>query len=176
MDRRGKPVPHELAKILRRIVRVDIADHRAFPSSWRQFSGKQGKACGGFPQSRAGRPAICYHSRLRRRAGGTRRSVDMPNLPDLRDDREFSLGVFSPDLQEPPVGKPRGRRLLVFLCVCLPVLVLGLAYTVMQPAEYQATARLEITPASATPTPVDDTPGAKTGAETGGGTARGPRS
>jgi polysaccharide biosynthesis transport protein len=100
----------------------------------------------------------------------------MPNLPDLRDDREFSLAVFSPDLQETPVGKPRGRRLLVFLCVCLPVLVLGLAYTVMQPAEYQATARLEITPASATPTPVDNTAGAKTGTETGGGAARGPRS
>jgi polysaccharide biosynthesis transport protein len=100
----------------------------------------------------------------------------MPNLPNLREDREFSLGVFSPDLQETPVGKSRGRRLVVFLCVCLPVLVLGLAYTVMQPAEYQAAARLEITPASATPTPVDDTAGAKTGAETGGGAARGPRS
>jgi uncharacterized protein involved in exopolysaccharide biosynthesis len=100
----------------------------------------------------------------------------MPNLPNLREDREFSLGVFSPDLQETPVGKHRGRRLLVFLCVCLPLLVLGLAYTVMQPAEYQATARLEITPASATPTPVDDTPGAKTGTETGGSAARGPRS
>ena len=74
------------------------------------------------------------------------------------------------------MGKHRGRRLLVFLCVCLPLLVLGLAYTVMQPAEYQATARLEITPASATPTPVDDTPGAKTGTETGGSAARGPRS
>src|SRR5271167_4587909 len=102
--------------------------------------------------------------------------VDVPNLPQLRDDREFSLGVFSPDLQETPVGKPRGRRLVVFSCVCLPVLVLGLAYTVMRPAKYQATARLEITPASATPAPVDDTASAKTGAETGGGTPRGPRS
>jgi polysaccharide biosynthesis transport protein len=57
------------------------------------------------------------------------------------------------------------------------MLVLGLAYTVMRPAEYQATARLEITPASATtPTPVDDTAGARTGAETGGGAPHGPRS
>src|SRR5271165_118880 len=102
--------------------------------------------------------------------------VDMPNLPHLRDDREFSLGVFSPDLQETPVGKPRSPRLVVFSCVCLAVLALGLTYTVMQPAEYQATTRLEITPASATPAPADDTAGAKTGADTGGGTARGPRS
>src|SRR5215472_7749220 len=78
----------------------------------------------------------------------------MPNLPDLRDDRELSLGVYSPDLQDKSVGKPRSRRLLVFSCVCLPALVLGLAYTVMRPVEYQATARLEITPASASPVSV----------------------
>jgi len=78
----------------------------------------------------------------------------MPNLPHLRDDREFSFGVFSPDLQEMPAGKPRNRRLGVFLCAFLPVLLLGLTYTVMRPAEYQATARLEITPASATPASV----------------------
>jgi polysaccharide biosynthesis transport protein len=100
----------------------------------------------------------------------------MPNLPNLRDDREFSLGIFSPDLQETPVGKPRSRRLFVFSCVCLTVLALGLAYTVMQPAEYQATARLEITPASATTPPADETSGAKTGAEAAGGAAHGPRS
>ena len=100
----------------------------------------------------------------------------MPNLPNLRDDREFSLGVFSPDLQETPVGKTRSRRLVVFSCVCLAVLALGLTYTVMQPAEYQATARLEITPASATTAPAGDTAGAKTGAETGGGAPHGPRS
>src|SRR6516225_8127956 len=35
MNRRGKPVTHELAEILWRIVRMDIADHRAFPSSWK---------------------------------------------------------------------------------------------------------------------------------------------
>jgi polysaccharide biosynthesis transport protein len=99
----------------------------------------------------------------------------MPNLPNLRDDREFSLGIFSPDLQETPVAKPPSRRLFVFSCVCLAVLALGLAYTVMQPAEYQATARLEITPALATTAPADETSGAKTGAETGGA-AHGPRS
>ena len=102
--------------------------------------------------------------------------VDMPNLPHLRDDREFTLGIFSPDLQETPVGKPRSHRLVVFSCVCLAVLALGLTYTVMQPVEYQATARLEITPASTTPAPADDTAGAKTGAERGGGAARGPHS
>ena len=102
--------------------------------------------------------------------------VDMPNLPHLRDDREFTLGIFSPDLQETPVGKPRSHRLVVFSCVCLAVLALGLTYTVMQPVEYQTTARLEITPASTTPAPADDTAGAKTGAERGGGAARGPHS
>src|SRR6516162_6299002 len=102
--------------------------------------------------------------------------VDMPNLPRLRDEREFSLGVYSPDLQETPAGKPRGRRLAVFSAVCLPVLVLGLAYTVMRPAEYQATGRLEITPAAATPAPADDTAGAKTGGEKAGGAPRAARS
>jgi len=43
--------------------------------------------------------------------------VDMPNLPGLRDEREFSLGVYSPDLREPPAGKPRGHRGGIFLCV-----------------------------------------------------------
>jgi len=100
----------------------------------------------------------------------------MPNLPNLRDEREFSLGVYSPDLQETPVGKPRGRRLAVFSAVCLPVLVLGLAYTVMRPAEYQATARVEITPAAATAAPAEDMAGAKTGAETGAAAPHGPRS
>jgi len=100
----------------------------------------------------------------------------MPNLPHLRDDRDFSLGVFSPDLQATPTGKPRGRRLVVFSSVCLAVLALGLAYTVMQPAEYQATARLEITPASAMPAPLDYSAGAKTGAETRGAQERGFRS
>jgi integrase len=46
----------------------------------------------------------------------------------------------------------------------------------MQPAEYQATARLQITPASTTAAPAGDPAGANTGAEAGGGTARGPRS
>ena len=89
----------------------------------------------------------------------------MPNLPHLRDDRDFSLGVFSPDLQEIRVSKPRGRRLVVFSSVCLTVLALGLAYTVMQPTEYRATARLEIIPASAAPAPVDYPADANTRAE-----------
>jgi len=102
----------------------------------------------------------------------------MTNLPDLRNDREFSLGVFSPDPQETPAGKPRSRRLGVFLCAFLPALVLGLAYTVMRPAEYQATARLEITPASVTPAAVvGSTPGAaSTGPEARGAEERGSQS
>jgi hypothetical protein len=45
MRRRGKPVAHELAEILRRVVRVDIADHQASPCSRRKISNEQGKAC-----------------------------------------------------------------------------------------------------------------------------------
>jgi polysaccharide biosynthesis transport protein len=100
----------------------------------------------------------------------------MPNLPNLRDDRHFSLGVFSPDLQETSAGKPRGRRLVVFSCVGLAVLALGLTYTVLQPAEYRATARLEITPASAAPVPANTAASATNGAETGGGADHGSRS
>jgi succinoglycan biosynthesis transport protein ExoP len=102
----------------------------------------------------------------------------MPNLPRLRDDRDFSLGVFSPDLEETPAGKPRRSRFLIFCCVFLPALVLGLAYTVMRPAEYQATARLEITPASAAPASVVDSTlgGARTGTDTTGTTERGSKS
>src|SRR5262249_44776683 len=40
-----------------------------------------------------------------------------------------------------------------------PVLVLGLAYTLMRPAEYQAAARLQIMPAAATPATVTQTAG-----------------
>src|SRR5438132_3675941 len=100
----------------------------------------------------------------------------MQNLSNLRNDRDYSIGVFSPALPEAPVGNPRGRRLAVFSCVSLVVLVLGLTYTVMQPAEYRATARLEIISASAAPAPVDNTAGAKTGAETRGAAERGVRS
>jgi polysaccharide biosynthesis transport protein len=81
----------------------------------------------------------------------------MPNLPHLRDDRDLSLHVISPDLHETPLAKPRSRRLVIFCSVCLPVLVLGLAYTVMRTAEYQATARLQIIPAAATPATVTQT-------------------
>ena len=64
----------------------------------------------------------------------------------------------------------------MFSCVCLAVLALGLTYTVMQPAEYQATARLEITPASATPAPVDVDVGREDRSGDRGGAAHGPRS
>ena len=81
----------------------------------------------------------------------------MPNLPDLRDDRDLSLHVISPDLYETPVAKSRSRRLVIFCSACLPVLVLGLAYTVIRPAEYQTTARLQIVPAAATAATVTQT-------------------
>ena len=102
----------------------------------------------------------------------------MPNLPHLRDDREsFPRCLFRRIYTKHRRGKPRSRRLVIFCCVCLPVLVLGLAYTVMRPAEYQATARLEITPASATPASVARRHGgATTGAETREPTERGSKS
>jgi polysaccharide biosynthesis transport protein len=101
--------------------------------------------------------------------------VDMPNLPDLRDDRAFSLGVLSPDLQDSPAGSPR-RRLAVFSIVGLVALALGLIYTLMRPAQYEATARLEIVPAAATPVPVTQTSGAPPGAETRGAEEHGSKS
>ena len=70
----------------------------------------------------------------------------------------------------------RARRLVVFSGVFFPVLALGLAYTVMQPAEYRATARLEIVPAKAAPTPVDNTGGATTGADARAPADRGSKS
>jgi polysaccharide biosynthesis transport protein len=97
----------------------------------------------------------------------------MPNLPNLRDDREFSLGIFSPDVQETPVRKPRGRRLVMFSGVFFPALALGLAYTVMQPAEYRATAHLQIIPGSSAPPPADILAGTAAGADTKGPAERG---
>ena len=97
----------------------------------------------------------------------------MPNLPDLRDDRDFPLGVLSPGVPKSPQHEPYRHRLAVFSCVFVVVLTLGLTYTFMQPAVYRATARLQITPASSAPSPPMDPPaGATVAVETGGGAER----
>jgi polysaccharide biosynthesis transport protein len=86
------------------------------------------------------------------------------------------MRVVSPGSQSGPVRNPRGRRLAVFSCVFFAALALGLTYTAMQPAEYQATARLEIIPAKTVPASVDNTAGAATGADTRGPVERGSKS
>src|ERR1700736_649707 len=100
----------------------------------------------------------------------------MANLPYFRDDRELGMRVVSPDSQSGPVGNPRARRLVVFSCVFFAALALGLTYTAMQPAEYRATARLEIIPAKAVPASGDSTAGTATGADTRGPVERGSKS
>jgi polysaccharide biosynthesis transport protein len=56
------------------------------------------------------------------------------------------------------------------------MLVLGLAYTVMRPAEYQATARLQIIPAAATPATVTQAAGGAPQVETRSAEERGSKS
>src|SRR5947208_17119749 len=100
----------------------------------------------------------------------------MANLPYFRGDRELAMRVVSADAQSRSVRHPRARRLVVFSCVFFAALALGLTYTAMQPAEYRATARLEIIPAKAVPASVDSTAGAATGADTRGPVERGSKS
>src|SRR5262249_34291333 len=100
----------------------------------------------------------------------------MANLPYFRDDPEPAMRVVSADAQSRPVRHPRGRRLAVVSCVFFAALALGLTYTAMQPAEYRATAHLEIIPAKATLAPVDNMAGAATGADTRGPAERGSKS
>jgi polysaccharide biosynthesis transport protein len=100
----------------------------------------------------------------------------MANLSHFRDDRELGMRVVSPDSQSGPERNPRARRLVVFCCVFFAALALGLTYTAMQPAEYRATARLEIIPAKAVPATGDNTAGAATGADTRGPAERGSKS
>src|ERR1700757_3166373 len=99
----------------------------------------------------------------------------MANLPYFRDDRELVMRVVSPDAQSGPVRDPRARRLAVFSCVFFAALALGLTYTAMQPAEYRATARLEIIPAKAAAA-ADNPTSAATGADTRGPAERGSKS
>src|ERR1700740_1642047 len=98
--------------------------------------------------------------------------VDMPNLPGFRHGGDFAVRVASPLSQEAPVRHPRRRRLSIFSSVFLLALAAGLTYSVMQPAEYRATARLEIVPASPAP-PGDDSPAAKSRVEATGAAERG---
>jgi polysaccharide biosynthesis transport protein len=100
----------------------------------------------------------------------------MANLQHFRDDQELAMRVVSPDAQGRPARNPRARRLVVFCCVFFTALALGLTYTAMQPAEYRATARLQITPAKAMSATGDGMAGAATGADTRGPVERGSKS
>src|SRR5947208_3201614 len=99
----------------------------------------------------------------------------MANLPYFRGDRELAMRVVSADAQSRSVRHPRARRLAVFSCVFFAALALGLTYTAMQPAEYRATAHLEIIPAKATLAAADNT-SAAAGADTRGPAERGSKS
>src|SRR5260370_36052568 len=97
----------------------------------------------------------------------------MANVAYFPGDRELEMRIVSPDAQSGPVRNPRARRLVVFSCVFFAALALGLTYTAMQPAEYRATARLEIRPAKAVPASVESSAGGATRAGTRGPLERG---
>ena len=58
----------------------------------------------------------------------------------------------------PPTGRANRRRLYVFLGTLAAALVIGLGFTWLRPAEYRASARIEITPTTAPTTVTSFTP------------------
>ncbi len=60
----------------------------------------------------------------------------------------------APNFLPSPVQRSNRRRLLVFLGTLIIALALSLSYTFLRPAEYRASARIEITPAVASPPPM----------------------
>src|SRR5436309_1363357 len=129
-----------------------------------------------------GQSRPCRHTPASRCHRGHARPMDlllscgMANLSRFRGEQMLAMRIVSTDSQSGPVRNPRARRLAVFSCVFFAALALGLTYTAMQPAEYRATARLEIIPAKAVPASVDSTAGAATGADTRGPAERGAKS
>jgi uncharacterized protein involved in exopolysaccharide biosynthesis len=70
---------------------------------------------------------------------------------DLPDDFQGMRTIESQDpfARASSTRRANRRRLLVFLSVFIPAFVVGLTWNFLRPAEYRATARLQITPASA---------------------------
>ena len=66
--------------------------------------------------------------------------------PRSRGDGVESAGFGYPPFVPSPTARANRRRLLVFIGVFVAVAAVGLGYTFLRPAEYRATARIEITP------------------------------
>ena len=62
------------------------------------------------------------------------------------------------DYPLPAIHRANRRRLFVFLATLAAGLIIGLAYTWLRPAEYRASARLEITPGTGSPAVLSTTP------------------
>jgi succinoglycan biosynthesis transport protein ExoP len=58
----------------------------------------------------------------------------------------------------PAIRRANRRRLYVFLGTLAAALIIGLAYTWLRPAEYRASARIEITPTTGAATVTSLTP------------------
>ena len=67
--------------------------------------------------------------------------------PRAHGDGIESAGFAYPPFVPSPTARANRRRLLVFLGVFVAVAAVGLGYTFLRPAEYRATARVQITPA-----------------------------
>ena len=68
--------------------------------------------------------------------------------PTAHGDGVESAGfAYPPPFLPSPTARANRRRLLVFIGVFVAVAAVGLGYTFLRPAEYRATARVQITPA-----------------------------
>ena len=82
--------------------------------------------------------------------------------PTPHADRVESAGFAYPPFVPSPTARANRRRLLVFLGVFVAAAAVGLGYTFARPAEYRATARVQITPAGEAPR-VEPAPGTADG-------------
>jgi len=67
--------------------------------------------------------------------------------PEVHGDGVEPGGFRYPPFLPSPTARANRRRLLVFVGVFVAVAAIGLGYTFLRPAEYRATARVQITPA-----------------------------
>jgi uncharacterized protein involved in exopolysaccharide biosynthesis len=85
--------------------------------------------------------------------------------PTTHADGVEPAGFRYPPFVPSPTARANRRRLLVFIGAFVAAAVIGLAYTFLRPAEYRATARLQITPAGEPPraetSPPATAPGSK---------------
>jgi polysaccharide biosynthesis transport protein len=82
--------------------------------------------------------------------------------PTPHADRVEPGGFAYPPFVPSPTARANRRRLLVFLGVFVAAAAVGLGYAFLRPAEYRATARVQINPAAAAPR-VEPAPGTADG-------------